>query len=134
MFAVAGVTGQTGRIVADTLLTRGHDVRVIVRDAVKGAPWQARGAEVAVAALDDEPALTRALTGVQGAYLLTPPDAVSPGLPREPPAADRCARRRRGREPRAARGVPVVDRGAPRRSADRPDRRPALRRTAAADA
>lgn len=73
MYAVAGVTGKTGRIVAETLLARGAAVRVIVRDAAAGAGWAARGAEVAVASLDDAEALTRAFTGVDGAWVLVPP-------------------------------------------------------------
>ncbi|RYE85133.1 MAG: NmrA family protein, partial [Myxococcales bacterium] len=61
-------------------LDQGQPVRVIVRDAAKGEPWRARGAEVAVASLTDTQALTRALTGASGAYLLVPPrlDSVDP--------------------------------------------------------
>lgn len=73
MFAVAGVTGNTGKVVADTLLAQGHAVRVIVRDAQKGKTWSERGAELAVAELSDSKALEKALTGVRGAYLLVPP-------------------------------------------------------------
>lgn len=73
LFAVAGVTGQTGGATADALLARGHTIRVIVRDAAKAAAWAARGAEVAVADLTDADALTQALTGVDGAFLLNPP-------------------------------------------------------------
>lgn len=72
-FAVAGVTGQTGAATADALLGQGHTIRVIVRDAAKAATWAARGAEVAIANLDDADALTRALNGVDGAFLLNPP-------------------------------------------------------------
>lgn len=74
LFAVAGVTGHTGRVVAETLLAAGHGVRVIVRDAEKGAAWAARGAEVALADVTDVPALTAALSGVDGAWLLIPPN------------------------------------------------------------
>ena len=74
MYAVAGVTGNTGSVVADELIRRGKKVRVIVRDAAKGDEWKAKGAEVAVASLDDVDALAGALTGVEGAYLLSPPD------------------------------------------------------------
>ena len=49
-------------------------MRAIVRDAAKGASFAARGAEIAVASLSDVGALTAALTGVRGAYLLLPPD------------------------------------------------------------
>ena len=73
MFVIAGVTGNTGAVVADTLLPAKAPVRVIVRDAAKGAAWQAKGAEVAIADLADVPALTAALRGAQGAYLLVPP-------------------------------------------------------------
>lgn len=78
LFAVAGVTGNTGKVVADTLLSQGHAVRVIVRDAAKGEAFAARGAEVAVADLGDAAALTAALTGVDGAWLLIPPNMGAP--------------------------------------------------------
>jgi uncharacterized protein YbjT (DUF2867 family) len=80
MFAVAGVSGHTGRAVAEELLQKGQPVRVIVRDAGKGEPWKARGCEVAVASIDDAAALTRALTGARGAYLLIPPAYSAPDL------------------------------------------------------
>ncbi len=74
MYVVTGVSGNTGSVVAETLLSQKKAVRVVVRDAAKGAPWKARGAEVAVADLRDVPALTEALRGAEGAYLLSPPD------------------------------------------------------------
>ena len=77
MYAIAGVTGNTGAVVADELLRRTEKVRVIVRDEKKGADWKARGAEVAVASLDDAKALAAALRGTDGAYLLLPPDMTS---------------------------------------------------------
>ncbi|MBK6687741.1 MAG: NmrA family NAD(P)-binding protein [Deltaproteobacteria bacterium] len=72
-YVVAGVSGNTGKVVADTLLAQGKKVRVVVRDAKKGEPWKARGAEVAVADLADAVALAKALQGGQAAYLLVPP-------------------------------------------------------------
>lgn len=77
MFAIAGVSGHTGAVVANALLAAGKPVRVIVRDAAKGAPWKAKGAEVAVASLDDRAALAAALANVEGAYLLIPPGKLS---------------------------------------------------------
>jgi uncharacterized protein YbjT (DUF2867 family) len=74
MYAIAGVTGHTGKAVAETLRAKGQPIRVMVRDEAKGASWKGRGAEVAVASVDDEAALTRALSGVKGAYVLLPPD------------------------------------------------------------
>ncbi|MGK3985901.1 NmrA family NAD(P)-binding protein [Sorangium sp. So ce136] len=77
MFAVAGVTGNTGSVVARELLAAGEKVRVIVRDAAKGQAWKAKGADVAVAPLDDAAAVARALEGVKGAYLLSPTSVAS---------------------------------------------------------
>ncbi|MEK7337012.1 MAG: NAD(P)H-binding protein, partial [Nitrospirota bacterium] len=74
MFVVLGATGNTGSVVADTLLHRKQPVRVVVRSADKGAAWKAKGAEVAVASLEDVPAMTKALTGATGVYLLVPPN------------------------------------------------------------
>jgi len=74
MFVVLGATGNTGSVVAETLLARKQPVRVVVRSAEKGLSWQAKGAEIAVASLDDVSALTKALRGAQGLYLLVPPN------------------------------------------------------------
>ncbi len=77
-YVIAGVSGNTGSVVADTLLASGAKVRVIVRDEARGASWKARGAEVAVADLSDADAVAKALTGAKGAYLLIPPNMASP--------------------------------------------------------
>lgn len=74
MILVAGVTGNTGSVVAKTLLAKGEKVLALVRSEEKGAPWRERGAEVVVGALDDVEALTAALRRVDAAYLLTPPN------------------------------------------------------------
>lgn len=73
-YVIAGVTGRTGAVAAQTLLDAGDRVRVVVRDASKGAAWAAKGAEVAVADLGDAGALAAALKGAAGAYLLLPPN------------------------------------------------------------
>ena len=73
MYVIAGVTGHTGRAAAEALLGLGEKVRVIVRDAKQGEPWLAKGAEVAVAKLEDAGALAQALSGAKGVYLLVPP-------------------------------------------------------------
>lgn len=77
LFSIAGVSGHTGKVAAEKLLSWGHRVRVVVRDAAKGAEWAARGAEVAVADLADAPALADAIRGSDGAYLLAPPNFAS---------------------------------------------------------
>lgn len=84
MFVVTGVTGNTGSVVASTLLAAGKPVRVVVRDVKKGEPWAAKGAEVAIAELSDRKAFAAALRGATGAYLLQPPFAWNAtGIPAE---------------------------------------------------
>jgi NAD(P)H dehydrogenase (quinone) len=73
MFVITAITGKVGGGVANTLLAAGCDVRAVVRDAAKGAPWKARGCEVAVADLTDAGRLARALEGAEGAFILLPP-------------------------------------------------------------
>lgn len=80
MFVIAGVTGNTGGVVADRLLAQGKKVRVVVRDVARGEAWKKRGAEVAVAELEDAKALAAALAGATGAYLLLPPRNAAPDL------------------------------------------------------
>jgi uncharacterized protein YbjT (DUF2867 family) len=74
MYLIAGSSGNTGKVVAESLLARGKKVRVLVRDKGKGEAWAKRGAEVAVGRLDDAGGLSGALQGAEGAYLLIPPD------------------------------------------------------------
>ena len=74
MFVVVGATGNTGSVVAETLLNKKQPVRVVVRSADKGTQWHAKGAEVAVVSLDDVPGLTKAFEGAGGVYLLVPPN------------------------------------------------------------
>lgn len=74
MFVITGATGHTGAVAADTLLAQGEKVRVVVRERGKADRFAAKGAEVAVADMADADALTKALTGARGAYLLVPPN------------------------------------------------------------
>lgn len=73
MFLVAGVSGNTGSKVADLLLSKGEQVRVVVRDEAKGAAWKAKGCEVAVGSLRDPGFVSGAFEGIASAYLLLPP-------------------------------------------------------------
>ena len=74
MFVIMGATGNTGSAVAETLLSWKQPVRIVVRSADKAASWKAKGAEIAVASLDDVSALTKAFEGANGLYLLVPPN------------------------------------------------------------
>ena len=82
MYAVMGITGKVGGIVARTLLAAGLPVRAVVRDADKGRPWVEKGCEVAIASIADADGLTKAFSGVDGVFLMTPPDFdPEPGFP-----------------------------------------------------
>ena len=72
MFAILGITGQVGGATARALLAHGHQVRAIVRNPEKAASWQAEGVELVVADVDDPTALTAALGGVEGAFVMLP--------------------------------------------------------------
>lgn len=82
MFAVMGVTGQVGRQVAQNLLNADQAVRVLVRDAAKAADWSAAGCEVAQVSVQDAASLAKAVAGVDGVFLMIPPDYdPAPGFP-----------------------------------------------------
>jgi uncharacterized protein YbjT (DUF2867 family) len=72
-YVVAGASGNTGKVVAETLLAAGKQVRVIARDESKVSGLVARGATVVRADLENPAELTTALRGAQAAYLLLPP-------------------------------------------------------------
>lgn len=73
MFAITGVTGQVGGVVARALLAAGENVRAVVRDPAKGAAWAKQGCEVALADMNDAAALTRAFGGADAVFVLLPP-------------------------------------------------------------
>jgi len=74
MYAITGITGQVGGVVARTLLAANQPVRAVVRDAAKGRAWAERGCEVAVADIGDATALAAAFRGVEGVFVLRPPN------------------------------------------------------------
>jgi len=82
MFAVTGITGQIGGVVARVLLAAGVDVRGVVRNHVKGDDWKNQGCEMAIAELNDAVALARAFDGAEAVFISLPlnfdPD---PGFP-----------------------------------------------------
>jgi uncharacterized protein YbjT (DUF2867 family) len=72
MYAITGVTGHVGGATARELLAAGAPVRVVVRDPQQGRAWSELGAEVAVADFADRTALTAALIGCRGAFVMLP--------------------------------------------------------------
>ena len=77
MYVVLGATGNTGSIIANSLLTKGERVRVVGRDASRLARFVRKGAEAFTANVTDAAALTKALSGARAAYLLLPPSLTS---------------------------------------------------------
>lgn len=73
MHVVFGANGRAGGETANALIARGEAVRVVVRRSEQGEAWSARGADVAVASIDDADAVAAALQGASGAFLLSPP-------------------------------------------------------------
>jgi NAD(P)H dehydrogenase (quinone) len=73
MFAVTGITGQVGGVVARALLAAGKNVRAVVRDPKKGDEWARQGCDVAVADMNDAGSLAQAFDGAEGVLLLWPP-------------------------------------------------------------
>ncbi|QXT63240.1 SDR family oxidoreductase [Tessaracoccus palaemonis] len=72
--AVTGAAGHLGRLVIAALESRGvatADIVAIVRNEAKAADLAERGVQVAVAAYEDEAALTTALTGVDRLVLIS---------------------------------------------------------------
>ncbi len=80
MYVVFGATGNTGSVVANTLLDRGKKVRVVVRNPQKAEALRARGAEIFTGDVSNAASVRDALVGAEGAYFLVPPDATSPSF------------------------------------------------------
>ena len=73
MHVILGASGNTGSIVADSLLSKGKKVRVVGRDAGRLQRFVRRGAEAFTGDVSDAVALTKAFRGARAAYLLLPP-------------------------------------------------------------
>jgi uncharacterized protein YbjT (DUF2867 family) len=77
MYVVMGASGNTGHVVASTLLTRGQQVRVIGRNSAHLQPLASKGAEPFIADVSDASALTKAFQGADSAYVMIPPNITS---------------------------------------------------------
>ena len=73
MYVILGASGNTGSIIADSLLSKGKKVRVVGRDAGRLQRFVRQGAEAFTGDVSDAAALTKAFTGARAAYLLLPP-------------------------------------------------------------
>jgi uncharacterized protein YbjT (DUF2867 family) len=73
MYVILGASGNTGSIIADSLLWKGKKVRVVGRDAGRLQRFVRQGAEAFTGDVSDAAALTKAFSGARAAYLLLPP-------------------------------------------------------------
>jgi uncharacterized protein YbjT (DUF2867 family) len=80
MYAITGATGNTGHIIAETLLQAGKKVRVLGRDAAKLKALADKGAELAIGNVEDPAFLAKAFNGVTAAYVLIPPNLQAPDI------------------------------------------------------
>src|SRR5580658_5589016 len=83
MHVILGASGNTGSIIANSLLSKGRKVRVIGRDAGRLQSFVRKGAEAFTANVSDAAALTKAFSGALAAYLMLPPITSREGQERD---------------------------------------------------
>jgi len=72
MYLVMGITGNVGGTTARHLLTQGKQVRALVRNREKAEKWADQGVELVDGDWNDAAAITAALKGVEGAFVMLP--------------------------------------------------------------
>jgi len=73
MHVILGASGNTGSIIANSLLSERKKVRVVGRDVGRLQRFVRKGAEAFTANLSDAAAFTEAFSGARAAYLMLPP-------------------------------------------------------------
>jgi uncharacterized protein YbjT (DUF2867 family) len=73
MYVILGASGNTGSIIANSLLSAGKKVRVVGRDSRRLQRFVDKGAQGFTATVSDAAALTKAFSGGPAAYLMLPP-------------------------------------------------------------
>jgi uncharacterized protein YbjT (DUF2867 family) len=71
--AVMGATGHVGTVLSESLLSKGHEVRALGRDARKLGALAAKGARTRPGAFLDSTALAEAFAGAEAAFVMIPP-------------------------------------------------------------
>jgi uncharacterized protein YbjT (DUF2867 family) len=74
MYVITGATGNTGKIIASTLLEAGKKVRIISRDAEKAKELTDKGAELFIGDSSDAELLKKAFDGATAVYAMIPID------------------------------------------------------------
>src|SRR6266852_1356574 len=77
VYVILGASGNTGSIIADSLLSKGRKARVVGRDAGRLQRFVRKGAEAFTANVSDAAALGKAFAGARAAYLMLPPSMTS---------------------------------------------------------
>jgi len=72
MYVITGATGNTGKVIASTLLESGKEVRIIGRDAEKAKELTDKGAELFQGSTDDVELLKKAFAGATTVYAMLP--------------------------------------------------------------
>lgn len=78
MYVVTGASGNTGSVVANTLLDNSKQVCVIGRNAEKLSPFTKRGAQAVIADVTDTAQMARAFEGAEAVYVMVPPNNAAP--------------------------------------------------------
>ena len=88
MITIMGATGNTGAVIAETLLKSGERVRVLGRSAERLKALEGQGAEVMIGDVTDDAHLAAAFRGADAVYTLIPrplvvrfPRPTAPGQP-----------------------------------------------------
>jgi uncharacterized protein YbjT (DUF2867 family) len=77
MYVVLGASGNTGQVVAKTLLSNGQQVRAFGRNASHLQPLAAEGAEIFTGDVTDSGALAKVFQHADSAYIMIPPNATT---------------------------------------------------------
>src|SRR5437016_11726616 len=99
-YVILGASGNTGSIIADTLLLKRKKVRVVGRDAGRLQRFARKGAEAFTGDVSDAVALTKAFRGARSIL-----DVAADYLPGRPRARERCDREGRDGVRPALRGA-----------------------------
>ena len=73
MHVILGASGNTGSIIADSLLSKGRKAHVVGRDAGRLQRFVRKGAEAFTANVSDAAALTKAFSAARAVYVMLPP-------------------------------------------------------------
>src|ERR1700690_1764439 len=77
-FVITGATGNIGKRISETLLSKKKKVRVIARSADKLKGLVAKGAEAFVGSLDNAGQMADAFKGATAAFVMIPPNYTAP--------------------------------------------------------